>query len=335
MGHSRWGLAGVILVGLAGSPAAGQAPPQGASPDPPRAARLAPPVDSQVPFWAVVAAGDPAPDDTGPSAPGGARPATGLSPALAAPAGIWGVLSFRGYPLADKIAPNGVEFTPIFSLDWHVNLWVWSAQGLYSFTDAAFWGQKAAPGITNAAQGRFDFSKREFDLAAGLAWNYWGRLEGRAFAYSANNLNRGRSLTAPAGYSDGVGLESRYYLTEVYDDLGQPGFDVARASYVSVGYYPSKGMVDNAGQPFKPGPFARGYWVQDVVEGTSYLYADGGLLALQSGRLKLLDLDVGAALRPPGLLAHRWEFRLGGLWTYDVQTRDTERLLYVAVRYVY
>jgi hypothetical protein len=116
----------------------------------------------------------------------------------------------RAYPLGDKVAPNGVEFTPILSLDWHGNLWLWSAQGLYFSSDITFWGQRSAPGITNAHQGVFDFSKREFDLDVGLAWNYWSRFELRLTAYSSNNLNRGDSAVTPAGFSDMTGIENRY-----------------------------------------------------------------------------------------------------------------------------
>jgi hypothetical protein len=72
--------------------------------------------------------------------------------------------------------------------------------GLYLFSDGRFWGQKASPGVTNASQGVFDFSKRELDPDGGLAWNYLGPWQARAFAYSFNNLNRDR--TAKAGASD-------------------------------------------------------------------------------------------------------------------------------------
>ena len=67
--------------------------------------------------------------------------------------------------------------------------------------------QEPGLGITNSSQGNFDFSKREFDFNAGLAWNYFDRLELRASAYSAGNLNRGLSLTSPSGFKDGVLLE--------------------------------------------------------------------------------------------------------------------------------
>jgi hypothetical protein len=248
--------------------------------------------------------------------------------------GVFGVVGLAAYPLADKIAPNGVEYTPIFSLDFHANLWLSPSQGVYALADTVFWGQKAAPGITNRSQGPFDFSKREFDLSAGLAWNFARRWEARAFAYSLNNLNRGTSVTAPAGYADGVGVENRYYLSDTYDALGTAEFDLARATFVGLGYYPTKELVDNQGRPFKPGPFARAYLTLDLAGDRAYLYADAGLIGTHAGRPKLLQGDAGAAVRPFGE-APRWEFRAGARGSYDLGESDLERELYVAVRFIY
>jgi hypothetical protein len=248
--------------------------------------------------------------------------------------GVWGILGLGIYPLADKIAPNGVEYTPIFSLNYHPNLWLSPSQGVYLFADAEFWGQKAAPGVTNRSQGALDFSKREFDLDGGLAWNWDGRWEARAFAYSLNNLNRGTSVTAPAGYADGVGLEGRYYLSDVYDALGTPAFDVARAGFVSLGYYPTKDLVDNQGQPFRPGPFARAYLTVDLLDEWAYLYADAALIGTRAGSPKLIQADCGAAARP-FVGAPRWEFRAGARGSYDVNGGDLEREIYLMVRFIY
>src|SRR5208283_5132847 len=119
---------------------------------------------------------------------------------------VWGIAGIRGFPAAEQVAPNGLEFTPLFTLDLDFNLWLWRSQGVYLFTDSRFWAQKAAPGITNASQGAFDFSKREFDLTIGTAWNYCSSWEARVFAYSFNNINRGNSQVSPSGFDDGVGL---------------------------------------------------------------------------------------------------------------------------------
>jgi len=204
------------------------------------------------------------------------------SPDPADPPGVFGVAGLPAYQPADKIAPNGVEYTPVFSVDLHGNLWLARPWGLYGVVDATFWAQKAAPGITNPAQGPFDFSKREADLTAGSAWNYAGRWEARAFAYSLNNLNRGTSVTATAGYADGVGLENQYYLSAECDSLSGPEFDVARAPFLALGYYPTKELVDNRGPPFTPGPFARAYLTLDFVEDRAYLFADGMLTGTRS-----------------------------------------------------
>ena len=131
----------------------------------------------------------------------------------------WGIVGFRGYAIGEQVAPNGVNFNPFFSLDLNFNLWLCRSHGVYLFNDARFWGQKPGPGITNPTQGPFDFSNRELDFNLGLAWNYWGRWEARFFAYSANNLNRGDSLSSPFGFNDGVCLENRYYLTAEHDRL--------------------------------------------------------------------------------------------------------------------
>lgn len=269
---------------------------------------------------------DDAPVPGIPGEPGG--------PAPADPPGVFGVAGLTAYPLADRVAPNGVEYTPVFAADLHANLWLARPWGLYGFADAAFWAQRAAPGVTNPAQGMLDFSKREFDLAAGLAWNAAGRWEARAFAYSLNNLNRGTSVTAPAGYADGVGVEGRYYLSAGYDALGTPAFDAARQSFVGLGYYPAKDLVDNRGQPFDPGPFARACLTLDLAGDRAYVFADGTLTGTRSATPKLVDVDLGAAARPLPA-ARRWEVRAGFRARFDLRGGDPEREVYLSVRYVY
>jgi hypothetical protein len=247
---------------------------------------------------------------------------------------LWGVVGGRGFALGDHVASNGQEFKQLFSLDLDLNVWLWRREGLYLFFDGRFWGQKAAPGITNPSQGPFDFSKREFDFSLGPAWNYYGNWEARAFGYSFNNLNRGTSQVAPTGFNDGVGLENRYYLGPVYAALGTPSFDQARASFVSLGYYPTKDMVDGDGVQFKPGPFARAYLTCDLFGDIVYAYADGQLVAERSCLLKLLTVDVGVAVRPFARVP-RLEIRLGTEDAFDLQNREAETGLYGSLRYVY
>ena len=171
-------------------------------------------------------------------------------------------------------------------------------------------------------------------MSGGGAWNYAGRWEARAFAYSFNNLNRGESASAPAGYADGFGLENRYYLSDVYDALGTEGYDPARATFLSAGFYPSKTMIDGHGNEFKPGPFARANLQYDLLGEKCYLYADGEFLGTRSFTPKQLHLDAGVAARPWDLTP-RLEFRLGSEDCYDLRNRDLERTIYGAVRIVY
>jgi len=247
---------------------------------------------------------------------------------------VFGVFGLRGYFSGDHIASNGEEFHQLFSLDLDFNLWLWRQQGVYYFLETRFWGQKAAPGITNPSQGVFDFSKREFDLTTGVAWNYAGSWEARAFAYSYNNLNRGNSLTAPSGFNDGVGLENRWYINPVYQLLGTSDFDKARASFVSVGFYPTKDMVDGNGLQFKPGPFVRCYLTLELRGPMCYLFTDTQFIATRSFTSKILMTDTGIAVRPFQQVP-RLEFRLGTEDTFDLQGSDLETGGYLSIRYVY
>jgi len=269
--------------------------------------------------------------------------APGPAPLLDAPAAegttvrdtpVWGLAGLRLYGLGEQVAPNGLEFTPLFSIDLNFNFWLWRSERVYLYADDTFWAQRAAPGVTNPTQGPFDFSKREFDFTGGAAWNYSGPWELRGFAYSFNNLNRGESTTAPSGYADGIGLENRYYLSDVYANLGTDAFDAARAPFLSVGYYPSKTMVDGRGLEFKPGPFVRADLQYDLLGDRCYLYGDGEFLGTRSFTPKLLQFDAGVAFRPWDL-SPRLEFRIGTQGCYDLRYNDLERTLYGAVRIVY
>jgi hypothetical protein len=247
---------------------------------------------------------------------------------------VWGVIGLEGYAFGQQVAPNGLEFAPLFVLGMVLNVWLWQSQGVYLFTESDFWGQRAGRGVTNAAQGPFDFSKREFDLTAGAAWNYFGNFEARVFAYSNNNLNRGVNPASPSGYTDGTGLENRLYLGSAYADLGTAGFDVSRASFVSAGYDPTKAMIDGLGQPFAPGPFVRTYLAWGPAEQRWYAYLDARFVGDRAWAPRLFDFDAGLARRPwpavPGL-----ELRLGTPNTYDLRAGEIETGLYGAVRLVF
>jgi hypothetical protein len=247
---------------------------------------------------------------------------------------VWGIAGIRGYPCGERTGPNGVEYSQLFALNLDLNIWFWRKQGVYGFSEATFWGQKPGTGVTNPSQGVFDFSKREFDFNLGAAWNYLGNFEARVFAYSFNNLNRGKSLASPAGFNDGIGLENRYYLGAAYADLGTTEFDQARAAFLSVGYYPTKDMVDVEGNLFKPGPFARAYLTFEPFSSWWYLFADVELIGERTFTPKLLLSDGGVAVRP--WASHpRLEFRLGLENLWDIPNHEAKDSFYGAVRYVF
>jgi hypothetical protein len=253
----------------------------------------------------------------------------------------WGLVGVRIFMAGPKVAPNGQEYHPSFSLDLDFNYWVWRTQGLYVFADIRFWNERPEYGVTNGKDsGALGFSKRQFDLVGGAAWNYLGPWEARADAYTFNNLNRGLDFVHPAGLNDGFGLENRYYLSKEYAKLGHTGFDVARADFLSVGYYLTKTMVGNDGQTFKPGLLLRANLTHDLGNWPAYAFGDVTYLSERSLHAKLLLFDVGLAARPfrcwPRLSAWRdWEIRLGVENTADFQVGDVQNLWYAAIRVIY
>ena len=186
----------------------------------------------------------------------------------------WGVVGLRAIPAGPKIAPNSEEYHPNFSIDLNFNCWIWRGQGLYLFADMRLWGERGEFGVTNGRDGWLGTSKREFDLSGGVAWNYADFWELRAFGFTLNNLNRGDNALTPTGFHDGFALENRYYLSPEYAKLGQTGFDVAKATFLSIGYYPSKDMVGNDGQAFRPGLLLRAYLTCDLWDWPCYAYSD-------------------------------------------------------------
>jgi len=247
---------------------------------------------------------------------------------------VWGLVGLRAIPAGSWIAPNGLEYHPNFSMDLNFNFWIWRSRRLYMFADVRLWGEKNEFGVTNARDGVFATSKREFDLDGGVAWNYAGPLELRAFGYTNNNLNRGSNPLAPVGYTDGFGLENRYYLSPEYARLGQTGFDVAKATFVSIGYLPSKVLVGNDGSQFYPGLTLRGYLTYNLWDWPVYLFGDGQYIGDQSFQPHLLIFDAGVAARPFRSF-QQWEFRIGDESTVDLQAHNTQNLWYVALRFIF
>jgi hypothetical protein len=235
---------------------------------------------------------------------------------------VWGLAGINGYFMGERMAPNGVGFQPIFSLDSSLNIGILPNQKLYLFVDTLFWGQKANPraGITNPKQGSFDFSKREFDINIGFAWNYTGPWEFRIFAYADNNLNRGNSRSLPQGYSDGVGLENRYYLPT------NDKYDLAKKSFLTFGFYPTKAMISGDGQQYNPGFFARAYLTQDLPWWNTYLFLDTVFITEQPFKSRILYTDGGLGIRPFG--NQSLEFRLGFTENYDMRAGASQILGY-------
>lgn len=246
----------------------------------------------------------------------------------------WGLAGLRIFADGPKIAPNGVLYHPSFTLDLNANFWIWQRQGMYLFTDIRFWGQRPENDVTNGRDGGLGFSKRQLDLSGGVAWNYAGAWEARVSGYSNNNLNRGMSFVTPAGINDGALLENRYYLSEEYEKLGQTGFDVARASFLSVGWFPTKEMVGNDGELFKPGILLRAYLTCDLGDWPCYAFADASFITERSMEPRLLLLDTGVAARPFAT-APQWEFRLGVENTADFQVESVKNLWYVTARFIF
>jgi hypothetical protein len=244
------------------------------------------------------------------------------------PPEVWGWAGFQGIPAGDKMAPNGVAYRPLFSLDGELNLGLVRNNELYLYSDFAFIAQRATAGVTNPDQGKLDFSKREVDVNFGVAWNYYESLEARVFGYTLNNLNRGTSLSAPVGFKDGFGLENRWYFGDA------DRYDVARRSFLSLGYYPSKSMVDGEGKEFKPGFFARAYVTYDFGLKKYYVYCDSEMTAERPISPKLLYVNGGLAARP-FTACELLEFRLGAESTFDLKVDDTRSFLYLSVRILF
>jgi hypothetical protein len=238
---------------------------------------------------------------------------------------VWGIAGVGGV-VGERTAPNGLPYHPIYLMDLDFNIWLWPAHGLYLYDDTLFWMGSTHEGL--------NFTKRELDLEAGLAWNYYGHLEARLFGYAQNNLNRGNSLDAPSGYNDGFGLENRFYLNPVYSALGTSDFDQARATFVSLGYFPTKTFTGADGRQFHPSLFARAYLTWDLWQDCCYLYGDTTFIAERPLKSRLIDTDVGLAVRPFHHVP-RLEFRAGCDDIWDTRVGNARPVGYLSIRYVF
>lgn len=239
----------------------------------------------------------------------------------------WGNAGIDLFPIGQKMAPNGVPYDPLFALDLLLNIALTRDREVYIFAKSRFWAQKPDNGITNDSQGAFDFSKRQFDLDVGLAWNFYGRLEARAYLFSDNNINRGQSPERPAGYNDGFGIECRCYLAST-------DFDRGLYRFAGVGYMPTKDLVGADGELFKPGFYATANLAYDFMPQRFYAYLNADWISERYVKPKLLIADPGVALRP---FAHcpNLEFRIGVESTIDLELAFTRSLLYGNVRIIW
>ncbi len=241
---------------------------------------------------------------------------------------VWGDLGLQGYASGERMAPNGVVFDPIFKSNFNLNLGLLPRKKLYVFLETEFWMQRSSPGVTNDNQGIYDFSKREFDINTGLAWNVFDRLELRASVDALSNLNRGTSRTKASGYEDGGQLEARYYFGPATD------YDVGRLSFVGIGYYPAQSFIGGDGFEFRAGMFAQAYATWNIPALRSYLYGHARLIQEEYGSLRLITFDAGIAARPFSRVQNL-EFRIGNELTADVEADTTRDLIYAAIRVYY
>jgi len=131
----------------------------------------------------------------------------------------------------------------------------------------------------------------------------------RASGYALNNLNRGVSTNNGSGGKQGVKLENRYYFeaTDPYD-------------------------VGGDGASFRPGLFGRMYLAGDLpLWFSSYLYAGQQITDRNGATPRLIDTDIGWAVRPLAGFQNL-EFRVGYDIIADVQKHTARNIVYGAIR---
>ena len=234
------------------------------------------------------------------------------------------------YMTGNRAAPNGQIYEPLFTLKSEFNLSLMSDRQAYLFWDSAFWGQKAAAGVTNASQGQWDFSKREIDNNIGLAAAPTRNLEMRASVYAMDNLNRGTNLITASGQAWGVIVEGRRYFGP--DDIG-PG---AERSYLDLGMYPSGDLIDPSGSVFNAGLFAgaSGRIALPVWLWDSYAFGKLNFISQRMFKPRLMESDFGLATRPFAARKNL-EIRLGFNNVYDLTKGDDAKMAYGAFRIGY
>jgi hypothetical protein len=235
----------------------------------------------------------------------------------------WGYAGGRYVFGGEKMAPNGFEYEPYFSLDLNFNLALTSDRQFYGFLDTRFWAQRADDNIT---QGVADASKRQIDLQPGLAWNFYGRMEARVSAYGFNDL----STLNPPGRSVGfygAALEGRYWFAGT-------DFDQAIYNFVSIGYYVADKMIGNDGKLWEPGAYIRWSYNIPLWEQRFYLYTIGEFIAERPTEAKWVWLDTGISCRPFNHYP-MFDLRLGNEANIDIVTGRTLTTWYLGARFTY
>lgn len=209
---------------------------------------------------------------------------------------LWGNLGFGIYPgSSEKVAPNGLVYKPMFRLTADINA---GYQNLYLFFNSAYYTEKPTPGVTtNKGQGKFDFTKRQYDFNVGVAYSPIRNFEVRFWAYSQSNINRGKDLNTPYGFKDGAASSLNYYLKK-----GR-----IRGTLIG-GYYFTKELADTNGDPYKPSVFSE-IDLSVPLNKTFSVFTETWLMTERPVKLKQMDALYGVAYRPYKNKSHN-EFRL-------------------------
>jgi len=109
---------------------------------------------------------------------------------------------------------------------------------------------------------------------------------------------------------------------------------VAKATFLSMGYFPSKDMVGNNGQTFQPGLMLRAYLTYNLWDWPCYVFGDATCISESSFQPRLLLFDVGFAARPLSCCP-QFEFRLGVDNTADFQVHNVQNLWYASFRFIF
>jgi len=115
------------------------------------------------------------------------------------------------YLRGTRVAPNLVPYKPLLSSGLKFNLYL-TPKCLFLTYFEFFFQRKEDVALFNSHDGLAG-TKREFDLYVGLQYYLTPKTYLYAVSFGRNNLNRGESLTSPAGFKDGyyIGFGYKFY----------------------------------------------------------------------------------------------------------------------------